>query len=62
MPTAIAHQTLPFRRLLPPDFEVSLSWDWDDDWAWGYCSTFADLGAATLVLGPLHVRFDWAIW
>ena len=47
-------------RLWPREFTVSLAWSWDD-WAWGYCTEFADLGMTALVLGPLHIQFDWAI-
>ncbi|MBL8567214.1 MAG: hypothetical protein JNM89_16005 [Hyphomicrobiaceae bacterium] len=27
------------------------------DWSFGYCTAFADLGMASLVIGPLHVQF-----
>ena len=47
-------------RLWPREFAVSLAWSWDDR-ALGYCSEFADLGMSALVLGPLHIQFDWSI-
>jgi hypothetical protein len=43
------------------ELEVSLGWSWDE-WAFGFCREFVDLGTAALVIGPLHVTFDWAIF
>ena len=41
-------------------FAVALAWSWEE-WAWGYCSEFAELGFSALVLGPLHVQFEWKV-
>ena len=60
MTTAALTNALTFRRFLPPEFEVRLSWSWHD-WTCGYVGEHADLGMTALVLGPLMVHFDWAI-
>lgn len=57
--TALFNRT--FTGVLPPGFAVSFSWGWNDDWAWGYCSTFTEMGASALALGPLMVHFEWDI-
>lgn len=42
------------------DLEVSVAWSWDE-WGLGLATELACLGMAALILGPLHVQFDWSI-
>ena len=39
---------------------VEVGWDWSNR-AFGYCREFEELGMTALVIGPLHVQFDWDI-
>lgn len=43
-----------------PNFHVSFGWSWEDR-AWGYCRDFEELGFSALVLGALHIQFEWDI-
>jgi hypothetical protein len=42
------------------DLRVEFGWSWSD-MAFGYCRTFEELGMTALVLGPLHIQFEWEI-
>lgn len=39
---------------------VTFGWSWEDR-AWGYTTTFAELGWTSLILGPFFIEFDWGI-
>lgn len=39
---------------------VSIELDFENQ-AWGWCGEFRDLGFVALILGPLHIQFDWDI-
>lgn len=43
-----------------PNFKASLAWSWADQ-AWGYCREFEELGMTALVLGPVHIQFEWDV-
>jgi hypothetical protein len=43
-----------------PNLRVQFEWSWQDR-AWGYCDEFKELGFAALVLGALHIQFDWDV-
>lgn len=39
---------------------IEFGWDWSNR-AWGYCREFEELGMTSLVLGAVHIQFDWDI-
>lgn len=39
------------------EIEIALSWN-PRTWVIGHCAEFAELGMASLVIGPLHVQFS----
>lgn len=41
-------------------YRVAFAWCWEE-WGWGLCTDLAELGFAALVIGPLHIQFDWDI-
>lgn len=43
-----------------PLYRVSFAWAWNDQ-AFGLCTEFATLGFAALVLGPIHIQFEWDV-
>jgi hypothetical protein len=43
-----------------PNLRVQFGWSWQDR-AWGYCDEFEELGFSALVLGALHIQFDWDV-
>lgn len=52
--------TASFVNPFPAGFAASIVWCWDE-WAWGYCREFEELGTTALILGPLQVQFEWSI-
>lgn len=51
---------LDYVRELLKKSRIEFGWDWSAR-AWGYCREFEELGMTSLVLGPLHIQFDWDI-
>lgn len=48
-------------RLTENTCRMSFEFDWET-WTFGLCTAFKDLGLVSLVIGPLHVNFERALW
>lgn len=42
------------------ELEIDFGWE-RGEWVWGICTEFVSLGTASVVLGPLHIMFNWSI-
>ena len=59
-PAYLSSPKLEYVRDLLRKSRIAFAWDWSAR-AWGYCREFESLGMTALVLGPMHVQFDWDI-
>lgn len=51
---------LTYVRDLLTKARVNVGWDWSAR-AFGYCREFEELGMTALVIGPVHIQFDWDV-
>lgn len=58
--TASSRSRLSYISTLLRKSRIEFGWDWSNR-AWGYCREFEELGMTSLVLGALHIQFDWDV-